>query len=275
MVCFRKKAQQSMEQMAIIIAAIVGLIVILLIYTASTGSFLNFDFFSETACWSSNGIQCGGGVFALVPNLCTVQKIDEPLQTETELAELLRNTYYMYHQSKCDFDNVGGQVYPVYFFEVKEEMDIVDFIGYLFENNRGTYETEITKTDLAYLEENTVGHTLCFDKRDSGIANYKLEPGETYYIHYWDRETLTDFSDQGDRIMITTDAHMTTTQEEMEEIFIPDWTASGIASQAGEYLLLMVPGVGTSYFAIKTGYIIAVSNEVADYNCLDYGLVAS
>jgi hypothetical protein len=260
---FSHKAQQSMEQIAIVIAAIVGLVVILLIYSASSASFLNFDFFSETACWGSNGVRCGGGIFTLVPNLCTIEKVE--IESEEDLANALRTTYYMYHQSTCDFNNIGGQVYTVYYFNMEEEIDISKFMGYLFEHNRGKEELDVSKTDIAYLEENTVGKTICFDMRYDEIKNYTLKADQTYYVHYWDRDTL--FSDKGDRIMITRDAHMTTTQEQLEDTFIPEITAKGIATN---YALAVA--TGGAYYVIKSGYYLIVSSEVEDEFCLDYGL---
>jgi len=272
MVFSHKKGQQSMDQMAIIIAAIVGLVVILLIYTASTGSFLNFDFFSETACWGSNGVRCGGGAFTLIPNLCTTEKIDEPIKTEEDLAEMLRTTYYMYHQSTCDFNNIGGQVYTVYFFELEKEMEISSLMAYLFEHNRGKEELDITKTDISYLEENTEGNTLCFDSRK--IKDFKLEKETTYYIHYWDRDTLT--SDKGDRIIITEDANIITARDELEDMFIPELTVKGVTSKIGEFFIYnsLTGGLyGVVYTPLKAGYNVFIAPETDDKYCLDYGLV--
>ncbi|MAG78705.1 hypothetical protein CL616_05060 [archaeon] len=271
MVFSHKKGAASMEQITILLAAIAGLIVILLIYTSASGSFLNFDFFSSTSCWASNGIKCSGGAFTFVSSLCSPQKIDEPIDQE-QLASLLRDTYYMYHRSECDLNNIGGELYVTYFFEVDQEISISSFIAYLFENNRGEPEKDMAKTDIAYLEENTQGNTLCFDTNYDEIADFKLKPKKTYYIHYWDRDSLL-YPNQGDRIIITRDSNIITTQDILEDTFINVGSAAILPGVLGLGAVI-ITSASSGYSAVEklaSGQIMIV-NKYYNKKCLEYGI---
>ncbi|MBT3984804.1 hypothetical protein HOE91_00760 [archaeon] len=272
MVYLRKRGAAAPEQIAIIIAAVIGLVVILLIYIAAKGSFLNVSFMSSTACWMSNGMKCGGGFATFTPNLCTPDKVEDVLTQESEeLASLLRTTYWMYHKSKCDFTNTEAAVYSSFYFELEEDLAIGELLVYMSENNRGD-SSPIEDSDLAYLEENTEGNTICFDGQVDEIAvEHKLKKEKTYYIHYWDRDKLI-YPERGDRIIVTDDPYIDTFT--LKEFVMPDFTVKGFLSKYAE---LAIPATICNipcvilYQGGKATVEIMKADEPGKY-CLEYSI---
>lgn len=201
-----KKAEEASPTIMIsIISSVLALVVILLIYMSAKASVMNAPFISSTACWASNGMKCGGGLMTYTPSFCAFEEIEESVSTE-ELSGLLRDTYWMYRQGRCDFENIDLTPYTIFAFRPKSDIKIEEILMYMLTHNRGDETTDITKSDFAFIEKNTIYQTLCFDGRDSELSTENiLKKDKIYYIHYIDRQ-----KDKGDRIMITSDPYLDT-----------------------------------------------------------------
>ena len=205
MVYFRKKGAFVSGTLVYIISAMVFVVVFLLILDESRDSVLNEEFLAMASCKLSNTIKCGGTTLTFFPNLCSFIEVEEPI-THEQLGSALRDTYWMYMRSECNFENVGASIYQVFSFKPKEDIPIAEFLGYLHIHDRGkdlTKSMDFETSDLAYLEANTIGPTICFDARfDSIGAEFTLKQDQTYYVHYWDRHKK-----EGDKLVITEDPY--------------------------------------------------------------------
>ncbi len=192
----------------VIIYAVLGLVflaMVIAIYVSLQGSVLNKETFSQTGCWLTNTIKCNGGLFSGMPSLCLPETLEEPIDT-AKLADLTRDTWWMYKEGECDMGSAADEVYPVYTFIPEKDINLGEFFLYDLSHNSNNPSKIVTieNSDYAYLETNTIGQTFCFDTHDADIKNLKLGEGELYYILYYDDQEL--FGDSlGDRILISSD----------------------------------------------------------------------
>jgi len=283
-----KKGALAPDQLVIIVGAIAALVILILILVTAQGSFLNTNFVSTTSCWASNGLQCGGGLFAAIPSLCTFEVEEEPVDEE-RLAEMLRDTYWMYHRAECDYGR--KEVYPVYSFAVEDDLNLTELIVFMATHNRGKSIDEIKYSDLNYIEENTVGNTICFDNvYFDEEKDFSFDAKKTYFIHYFDMPK--DNEDKDDKIMVTADPDFDLLH--LEDILFPEQDGSVFMQylsvvaekksfkEVGIDLLKrqinIIPVVGQiymSYKIINKGSLIIGNINEADtvkYRCLVYGI---
>ena len=210
----------------------------------------------QTICWATNSIKCGGGLFVALPS-CTLETLEEPID-ETQFASLLRATYWMYKQGECDFGVQEDQVYPVYSFQLSEDINLGEFLNSLTQRKDGEIikNLDIKYSDLAYLEDGTYYQTLCFDTNDKeGISNKKLVKGKLYYIIYYDDASqlvagILSSREKSDAILISDDP---TFDKEWFEQFLANTPIS----------LTVVP-------AIFANYVLEKTNE--ERGCLVYNV---
>jgi len=249
---YNKKGEES-APLSLILAGIIGIVFLLMFFgivIAWKEGFLNKDFFQQAGCWSTNTIQCGGGLFSGWPSLCFLETIEEPADIR-KLASLTRDTWWMFKEGKCDFSTVGDDLYIVYTFSPKGTISLDDFVKSLLEYNRGTnVQGKVENSDYAYLEANTAGATLCFDLESEGVQEKQIVEGETYYIIYYDDVRFVGESliDEGpsDALLISTN---------------PNFDKGHFAD------LLVTPGSPLAG-AIQTGYYWTRTEE--ERGCLVY-----
>lgn len=254
---YNKKGQSTQWDM--ILAAVIGLVFLALfvgIVIVLNSGVLTQESTTQTACWLTNSIKCSGGVFSAMPSLCNLDTVALPNDpkdatlAEAKLASLVRETWWMYKENTCDFGNSADEVYPVYAFTSKEDISIPEYMGYTLTHNSaaGTNPVNAEKSDYAYLETNTAGQTICFDKsnKDSAIANLKLEGGKVYYIMYYDDQPIKQ---NGDKILITDNPDFKTIS----------WKniAEGTAVAAGA--VVIIAATGGAAIAVYTGGISGIS----------------
>jgi len=203
---FNKRGEA--QGFSVVIGMILGLVLIafviglLLVVRAEA---LNKETFQQTGCWLTNNVKCTGGILSDLPTLCLYDIVEEPADVD-KVASLIRSTWWMYMRNGCDFGNAGDEAYPAYAFTPKEDIILKDFFNNITSENRGK-ETDIEHSDYAYLEGETEGNTLCFDKKyGDSISESILEKGEEYYIIYYDDQFPHD---QGDMIIISGDPEFT------------------------------------------------------------------
>jgi len=200
----KKKGQAP--QFNLIIAAVLGLVFLaffIAILIAARGETLNAEFFQQLGCWSTNTIKCGGGAFSGLPSLCTLQTVEEPVDV-AKLADLTRDTWWMYKQGECDYGTAIDEVYHVYAFKADKDLTLQSFFAQILQNSRGEPVGDaVERSDYAFLESGSLAQTLCFDKSDekSSIAtDLTLESGKPYYIIFYDDQPETE---TGDMILIS------------------------------------------------------------------------
>ncbi len=191
----------------IIIYAVLGLVflaTVIGIYVTLQGSILNQETFSQTGCWLTNTIKCNGGLFSGMPSLCLPETLEKSVDT-AKLADLTRDTWWMYKEGECDMGNVADEVYSVYSFTPEKDISLAEFYLHLLSYNREEETSDISKSDYAYLEANTKDHTICFDKSEyaetNSIQGMYLEGGKLYYMLFYDDQPPED--DGGDKILIS------------------------------------------------------------------------
>ncbi len=252
-----KKGALPFEVIIGLVLGLVFLVVTFSIYGAVQTGVLNVETMAQTGCWLTNTIKCGGGLFKGIPSVCSPLEDAGEIETE-ELASLLRNTWWMYKEGSCNYGVPGNDVYPAYAFIPKEEIDINELLSYLLTHNRGTEIDieDVKNSDYNYLEENTEGKTLCFDRADSAILNEKLAKGKIYYLLYYDYEQLG--AGQGDRILITSDASFTASWAEQ---VLSQTTPAQSAPEQSPSALGALLGISI------------ISEYKGAEGCLEYGIV--
>ena len=249
MLCCNKRGEEGSPWGAIF-AAVLGLVFLAMfigIIIVSQGDLLTKETATQTGCWLTNSIKCTGGVFASIPTLCTPETVDDPIDT-AKLASLTRETWWMFKENTCDLGNVVDKIYPVYAFTPKEDMSLVDFTAYTLTHNSAGQIVSGDKSDYAYLETNTPGQTICFDKskEDSAISNLKLEKGKVYYILYYDDQPIKE---EGDKILIT----------DNPKFDAGYWKEVGIATAIATGGVIVAATTAGAGVAIYTGGISGIS----------------
>ncbi|MFH1972834.1 MAG: hypothetical protein ABIJ18_05135 [archaeon] len=267
-----KKGELAPDQLVIIVGALVTLVILILILVTAQSSFLNLNFVSTTSCWASNGLKCGGGVFSFTPNMCAFGVEEEPVD-EARLAEMLRDTYWMYHRAECDFGR--KEVYTVYSFSPNEEMDIGSLLNHMSSNNRGKPVDSISNSDLDYIEENTVGNTICFDEEDFNQENdFSFDLDKVYFIHYFDIDKSKDFDD---KIIVSSDSNFDILY--WEDVVFPEqdgkWYQRLWALTKQQISLKKVRNVAVSLIPVAGGPIVigedisVIYGKINDADCVN------
>jgi len=189
------------------VSSLIALVVISSIFITARAGVLGEDSIHRMGCWGSSQFKCSGGILSSVPISCPFKVIEDPLDQE-QVAGVLTGTWWMYLEGTCDFGAAGDEVYPAYAFSVKEDIDLSTLLNKELAAKWKGEDVDIEKSDYTYLEENTVGQTLCFDTNDAGIEEGKLLAGKPYYISYLDDQELFEFKlfeYKQDRILISSD----------------------------------------------------------------------
>ena len=186
---YNKKGEAPAFNM--IIYAVLGLVFLgmfIAVLIALQDDLLSAETWQQGGCMLTNTVKCSGGIFSGMPSLCFLETREEPIDQE-KFASLLQRSYWMFKRGECDLSMQVDTVYPVYAFQLSEDINIADFINSLTIRKDGEIKPyiDITKSDLAYIESGTYYQTLCFDTGDEeGIANGKLLKEKQYYILYYD-----------------------------------------------------------------------------------------
>ena len=208
---FSKKGGAEDKPLTILIPLIMALLfLVIVVGFFTTSDFLTVEYWDEVGCWATNGLACGGGVSSWLPTSCTLTIADEPINNET-LTEMLKDTWWMYHQNECDYGWVGDEIALVYSFEVEENILINDLFQYMITHNDGKKVESITYSDLNKLEENSEEFTLCFDKGSSTIASGEFVKNTPYYIMFFDDQ---GYQQRGDKIIISEKSSYLTPDED-------------------------------------------------------------
>ena len=236
-----------------IFAAVLGLVFLVMfigIIIALQGDLLTKETAVQTGCWLTNTVKCTGGVFSAMPSLCTLETLEDSVDTP-KLADLTRDTWWMYKENTCDMGSSADEIYPVYAFTPKDDIPLPDLIAYSLTHNRGKSVSE-ENSDYAYLETNTEGQSICFDKsnENSAISNLKLEGGQLYYILYYDDQIP---SEEGDKILITENPNF-------DDGY---WKEIGIGTVVAAGAIVVAATTAGTGVAIYTGGISGVSAIVA------------
>src|SRR3989339_804033 len=190
---YNKKGEAPAFNM--IIYAVLGLVFLgmfIAVLIALQDDLLSAETWQQGGCMLTNTVKCSGGIFSGMPSLCFLETREEPIDQE-KFASLLRRSYWMFKRGECDISMQVDTVYPVYAFQLSEDINIADFINSLTIRKDGEIKPyiDITKSDLAYIESGTYYQTLCFDTGDEeGIANGKLLKEKQYYILNYDDPTF-------------------------------------------------------------------------------------
>ncbi|MSR86331.1 hypothetical protein EXS74_02965, partial [Candidatus Woesearchaeota archaeon] len=236
-----------------IFASVLGLVFLAMfigIIIALQGDLLTKETAVQTGCWLTNTVKCTGGVFQAMPSLCSLETLEDAVDTP-QLADLTRDTWWMFKENSCDMGVSGDEIYPVYSFTPKDDIAIPDFIAYTLTHSRGQ-SVSGEKSDYAYLETSTEGQSICFDKsnENSAISNLKLEGGELYYILYYDDQVP---SEEGDKILITANPNFDAGY----------WKEVGIATVVAAGAVVVAAATAGAGVAVYTGGISGVSAIVA------------
>ncbi len=193
-----------------IFAAVLGLIFLATfigVLVAVQTDALNEETAAQTGCWLTYSLQCGGGIFSSISSLCSLEIIEDPINTE-KLADLTRATWWMFKEGSCDLDIVEDDLYLAYSFTPIEDISIPAFMDYLAKNNRGNPIDKVENSDYAYLETNTPEPTLCFNSKSTGIEQDILVAGEIYYLIFYDDVSFVGeeyISEPSDALLISND----------------------------------------------------------------------
>jgi hypothetical protein len=229
---------------------LLALVVIIGIIILIKNLFIGEDLASQIPCWVTNNLKAGGSFFSLIPS-CS-RNLAEDVDME-KFASLVRGTWWMYLQGEEDLGNAADEIFLAYVFTPKEDISLEEYFKYILSTNHGE-KSDIAHSDYAYLEKNTIGQTLCFDKsgEDNSINNFYLEKGKTYYIMFYDDQPPTSIG--GDRILISPD---------------PDFDATKWSSKIISTILGSAIG---SAVATETplGTVDAVIGGVVGFNLVSY-----
>lgn len=265
----------------VIIKIVLGLVFLGLFFAiilALKDDLLSAETWQQGGCMLTNTVKCQGGIFSDMPSLCSLETIEDPIDT-TKLADITRDSYWMYKKGTCDFGNAVDEVYPVYAFAPKNDISLDAFFNDLVKKSRGK-EVSIEYSDYAYLEQNTKGQTICIDAQAKGVNDKKLSKNEIYYLLYYDDQELFDGESYGDRIIITSDPSFdlaSSTQLLKETALV---TTTGVLAGTAVIMAPITAGfsivVGAAVTAAATeAIIISVSPEENYQGCVLYGPVAT
>jgi hypothetical protein len=224
----------------LILTLITGLAGLLILIGAIgvMAAFLTPNFFSQSGCWMSNTLKCGGGVLSgALPDFCQLEVIEVGADME-RFSTIVRDTWYQYKQGECDFGITGDEIYVAYAFTPEEDISLADYFDYILNHNRGEEVQDVIYSDYNYLEANTPGLSMCFDNSDNNIKNFNLKSGEIYYVSFYDNQE----ENINDMILISSE---------------PNFDAGYWASQA-DLATYAVAGAAGSLLSLSTGGIGAV-----------------
>ena len=252
-----KKGDAATSETPYVVLAVVLLVLGLSIFLIVKSNFLNDTSARETMCYFSNNLKSGGGAFALFPNLCSLEIVEYPVDT-MEFSSLVRRSWWMYLQGTEDLGNAADEVFPIYQFTPSEDINLGKYFIYSLSYSNGVRQTDISKTDYAYLEKNTLGPTICFDKSGDGatINNYYLSQGETYYIMFYDDQAPHEMNDM---ILISPNPNFDAGY----------WKSFLLSYFAYTQFSGKVISTGLETFG-EGSLSFYITNEVKDTNCLDY-----
>ncbi len=184
------------ETLVIMLALTMFLVIGLGLILMVTGV-ITVESVSETVCWMSNHIQASSFVTQnLLSSGCSFTQKTEA-QDLKGISKLITQTWWMYGEGKLDFGVAKDEIYTVYAFTIKDEVNITNLIyiyNYLLTHALGSTSTS-EKSDYNYLQENAKGPTLCFEKK-----SLYVEKGKTYFILFLDDQRPKEY---GDKVIIS------------------------------------------------------------------------
>lgn len=208
---FNKKGEIETSMLVTIILLIAAAIVIGSIVWAVVGD-ISLGSVKKYSCWVSNGFKSSNIVFKMVlPSACDIFNVEEPVDMKG-LASMMKEAWWMYGKGDWDFE-AGAHESMVYYFSVSKDIDVLQFIGYLYATREGNPVDNPANSDYAYIEKGSVGKTICTGKRIHGLGEGGAKPilkkldadgrPVNYYIMFWDdTEILGQGGEYGDKIII-------------------------------------------------------------------------
>ncbi len=202
----KKRGALSIEQL-------IGLILLLAFLVIASGIiFLTYEEFdsskmSQFSCWMTNGLKSSNSFFKKVmPTTCSLEILEES-QSKEEVANLLVDTWWMYHQGEIDVD-WSASLTSVYSFKLKEEFTYDELLQHLIEHKGTSKVKKLEDSDFNYLQQGSEGPTLCIEASifEGGM---KLNKDQAYYILFFDSNRLIQsplgegIIDLGDKLIIT------------------------------------------------------------------------
>ena len=260
MACLNKKGDEG-SPIGLIIAAIIGIVILasVIAFYSPIKDMIKENTVERSVCMFTNTINNGGGLFSAIPSLCNTEYIEQPVDM-AGFSNLIRDTWWMYLQGKGDIGLAGDEVHLTFSFTPAEDIKLIDYFGYSMNHTRTKYTDDITKSDYAYFETNTLGNTICFDKSNekSSINNLYLEKGETYYIFFYDDLSPHEMNDM---ILISTDSDFNA--DYWKAILLDYWTYMGPPGKIASTVSSLTGHESLSFY---------IANYVKDSSCVDYGL---
>ncbi|MDD4877665.1 MAG: hypothetical protein PHO02_01360 [Candidatus Nanoarchaeia archaeon] len=209
---FSKKGEIETSMLVKIILYIAAAVVIGGIVWMVVGG-INMKDMKEYGCWASNGFRSGSIITKeLLPSACDIFNVEEPVDMKG-LASMMKKSWWMYGKGDWDFEAGDDKETMVYFFSVSEDIDIMQFMGYLYATRDGTPVGNLADSDYTYLEKGSQGRTICTGKQIHGTGGAEGKPilkkldsegrPAYYYIMFWDdTEILGQGGEYGDKIVI-------------------------------------------------------------------------
>lgn len=207
----QKKGEIETSMLVTIILLIAAAVVIGGIVWAVVGD-ININDMKQYSCWVSNGFRSSNIIFKMVlPSACDIFNVDHPV-TKEELTQMMKNTWWMYGKGDWDYDS-GDSETMVYYFSVAENMDVLQFMGYLYGTRDGKPVDNLADSDYTYLEKGSAGRTICTGKNIHSGGEAGIDPvlkkldeegrPRYYYIVFWDdAKILGQGGEYGDKIVI-------------------------------------------------------------------------
>ncbi|MDI6737034.1 MAG: hypothetical protein QME12_00775 [Nanoarchaeota archaeon] len=206
-----KKGEIETSMLVTIILLIAAAVVIGGIVWAVVGD-IGISDMKKYGCWVSNGFRSSNIAFKMVlPSACDIFNVEHPVDMK-ELASMMKDSWWMYGKGDWDY-GAGNSETMVFYFSVAEDIDVLQFISYLYATSGGKPVDNPSNSDYTYLEKGSRGRTICTGKQIHGTGGAGERPvlkkldGEGrpryYYIMFWDdAEILGQGAEYGDKIVI-------------------------------------------------------------------------
>lgn len=212
MIIKQKKGEIETSMLVTIILLIAAAVVIGGIVWAVVGD-IGISDMKKYGCWVSNGFRSSNIMFKMVlPSACDIFNVDHPVDMK-ELASMMKDAWWMYGKGDWDYGS-GATETMIFYFSVSEDIDVLQFISYLYATSDGKPVDNPSNSDYTYLEKGSAGRTICTGKKIHGSSGVETETPmlkkldtegrpKNYYIMFWDdTEIFGQGGEYGDKIII-------------------------------------------------------------------------
>ncbi len=245
----KKDAKMEMDTLGKILLLTAFLIIFLLIFKGCKDSYgeIGITSLKEYVCWGSNLLNAEAS--AMFQSTCSpiiVTKPEEGLEKK-HISDLIRTAWWMYGKGKLDIITEGfitykraigvsstDQVFPVYAFHPKEDIDIFDLENWMQSHGVGDKELKFSdpRTTWNYVNKGTkLKKGICFQNSVFKHTG-KLEKNKVYYVLFLDDRIYNE-----DRIVISTNPKLDDDDIDDDD----ECYDSMISSKEKEYLRIVRP----------------------------------